>query len=82
MSSLLSNLHQGLTVFFGLEGDLSALLLPLRVGQGQTDVNAVVGWQITEREARGIVLYSQALAYGGVVASASPGHCVAVAEGH
>ena len=82
LASLFRNFLPRLTVLLGLEGDLSALFLPLWVGQWQTDMDAVVGWQITQREARGVVLHCQALAHGGVVAPAASRCGVAVTQGH
>lgn len=82
VSILFCNFLLRLTVLVGLKRDLSALFLPLWVGQWQTDMDAVVGWQITQREAWGVVFHCQALAYGGVVASAASRRGVAVAQGH
>lgn len=79
---LFCNLLPGLTVLLSLEGDLSALFLPLWVGQWQTDMNAMVWWQIPQCEAWGIVFHCQALSHGGVVASAASRRGVAVAQGH
>lgn len=45
-------------------------------------MDGVVGWQIAQREARGVVLHCQALTHGGVVASAAARRGVAVAQGH
>lgn len=75
-------LHKRLTVFLSLEGDLSALFLSLRVCQWQTDMEAVVGWQIAQCEAWSVVFHCQALAHSGVVASATSRRGVAVAQGH
>lgn len=82
VSILSCNCLLRLTVLVGLERDLSALLLPLWVGQWQTDMDAVVGWQITQREAWGVVFYCQALAHSGVVASAASCRGVSVTKGH
>lgn len=76
------SMNSGLTVFFGLKGDLSALFLALWVSQWQTDMDAVVRWQITQREAWGVVFYCQAFTHGGVMASAASCRGVAVAQGH
>lgn len=70
-----------LTVFFGLEGDLSALLLPFRVGQSQPDVNRAERREVSQREVRCVAFHGQALSDGGVVPSAAPSwHGVAVAQ--
>lgn len=71
-----------LTVLLRLEGDLSAFLLALWIGQWQSDVDAVVRRKIAQREPGGVVLHRQTLPHRGVVASTSSYSGVAVAQGH
>lgn len=77
-----SNILSSLTVLFSLEGNLPTLLFALRVGERQTDPDGVVGRQVAQGEAWGIVLHRQALAHSSVVPAAAPYGGIAVAQGH
>ena len=56
-----------LTVFLGLEGDLTAFLLALGVGQRQPHVHGPEGRQVAQREMGRVALNGQAFPHGGVV---------------
>lgn len=68
-----------LTIFVCLEGDLLALLAPLRVGENQTHVDTPERQQILDGVAAGTPLHLHTLSDGLVVAATQG---VVIAKGH